>query len=256
MIRLLKNVRMKFLSQGRVVKYVTYAIGEIILVALGILLAFYLDSRATEQERTQQYDFHLNRLKIELDQSIKDLNFSVKRANNMVAHLAETQQRLFSADANRDTLVLLTQAFNPCMSTRTSGFDETIESLIVSGDIELFDQETTRVIQNLKRRLRYEKRAAENNTADYNTMLISFLEHYHVGHDNCLPKVTPDRSLSTMDKRAWERVDQDLLFARLASLLDIKRVVLHIYARDQNRMVNLMKKVRDHLNSLTDSPAE
>lgn len=39
MIRFFSKLRQKFLAQGRVVRYITYAVGEMVLVVMGILIA-------------------------------------------------------------------------------------------------------------------------------------------------------------------------------------------------------------------------
>ncbi|MBL7964675.1 MAG: hypothetical protein JNM31_12630 [Flavobacteriales bacterium] len=39
MIRFFRSIRQSLLAQGRVTRYLTYAVGEIVLVVVGILIA-------------------------------------------------------------------------------------------------------------------------------------------------------------------------------------------------------------------------
>ncbi|MBG0859933.1 MAG: hypothetical protein IQL11_10535, partial [Bacteroidales bacterium] len=60
----LKKIRKKLLEERKLTKYLTYAFGEIIIVAIGILLALYLNN--WNQNRTD------NKLEIQYYQSIKN----------------------------------------------------------------------------------------------------------------------------------------------------------------------------------------
>jgi hypothetical protein len=54
MIRFFRNIRQNLLAQGRVTRYLTYAIGEIVLVVIGIFLALQLNNWNAERKRSEQ----------------------------------------------------------------------------------------------------------------------------------------------------------------------------------------------------------
>jgi hypothetical protein len=48
MIKLFRNIRKSLLNKGKATKYLRYAIGEIILAVIGILIALQLNARKEE----------------------------------------------------------------------------------------------------------------------------------------------------------------------------------------------------------------
>ena len=44
MIKFFRNIRKTLLVQGKIANYIKYAVGEILLVVIGILLALYLNN--------------------------------------------------------------------------------------------------------------------------------------------------------------------------------------------------------------------
>ena len=67
MLFYLRKIRNKLLGEGKLTKYLTYAFGEIIIVSIGILLAFYLNNwnqnRADKRLEIQYYQSIKNQLK-------------------------------------------------------------------------------------------------------------------------------------------------------------------------------------------------
>jgi hypothetical protein len=49
MIKLFRNIRKNLLNEGKTSKYFKYAIGEIVLVVIGILIALNINNWAEEQ---------------------------------------------------------------------------------------------------------------------------------------------------------------------------------------------------------------
>jgi hypothetical protein len=54
MIRFFRTIRQSLLAQGRITRYLTYAIGEIVLVVVGIFLALQLNNWNAERKRSEQ----------------------------------------------------------------------------------------------------------------------------------------------------------------------------------------------------------
>lgn len=52
MLFLLRQIRRKMLSKNQFTTYLPYAVGEIILVVVGILIAIQIDQAVTSKEKT------------------------------------------------------------------------------------------------------------------------------------------------------------------------------------------------------------
>lgn len=72
MIKFFRNIRKKLLSEGKTSRYLTYAVGEIILVVIGILIALQINNwNETRKHRNRSIDYH-QRLKEDLVRAIED----------------------------------------------------------------------------------------------------------------------------------------------------------------------------------------
>lgn len=74
MIRFFRTIRQKLFAQGRVVRYLTYAIGEIVLVVIGILIALQINNHNEQLKvlaKEQKYlaslkeEFEFNKVQLE-----------------------------------------------------------------------------------------------------------------------------------------------------------------------------------------------
>ena len=89
MIYFLRKVRQKLIDQNRITTYLLYAIGEIILVVMGILIAVSIDDWNAQQNLQNQEDEYLSRL---IAENMQDLQ-------NFELFISETKSSMFSIDA-------------------------------------------------------------------------------------------------------------------------------------------------------------
>lgn len=68
MARIFNTIRQRLLAQNRFTRYLIYAIGEIILVVIGILIALQLNTWKSEHADAQQVQFYLVDLREDLTQ--------------------------------------------------------------------------------------------------------------------------------------------------------------------------------------------
>ncbi|CAM4127505.1 DUF6090 family protein [Gillisia limnaea] len=54
MIKFFRNIRKKLIEQGKTTKYLKYAIGEIILVIVGILIALSINNWNDQKNKTPE----------------------------------------------------------------------------------------------------------------------------------------------------------------------------------------------------------
>jgi hypothetical protein len=102
MIKFFRKIRQNLLSKGKIGKYLKYAIGEIILVVIGILIAFSINN--WNQKRVlnnQSYQVLLN-LKEEIVESKAELesviDFLEDRVEKRLDFLNETDLKLADSE--------------------------------------------------------------------------------------------------------------------------------------------------------------
>ncbi|MCW5898559.1 MAG: hypothetical protein KIT10_04755 [Flavobacteriales bacterium] len=96
MIRFFRSIRQSLLAQGRITRYLTYAVGEILLVVIGIFLALQLNNWNAERKRDQQELGLLAEMRENLAMDLKDCRYNIEanqryeRGNRAVLkHLTE-----------------------------------------------------------------------------------------------------------------------------------------------------------------------
>jgi len=77
MIKFFRHIRKGLLNEGKTTKYFKYAIGEIVLVAIGILMALGINSWYNTQQIKAGNQVYLNKMLNDLDATIKRLNHLV-----------------------------------------------------------------------------------------------------------------------------------------------------------------------------------
>lgn len=73
MIKLFRNIRKKLLEEGKTSRYLKYAIGEIILVVIGILIALQINNWNQEHIQYKETKTLLINLKLDVEEDIKNL---------------------------------------------------------------------------------------------------------------------------------------------------------------------------------------
>lgn len=78
MIKFFRKIRQKLLSNNKFSQYLVYAVGEIILVVLGILIALQINNWNSENKESQLEVKMLKEIKIALQSDLKDIEFNLK----------------------------------------------------------------------------------------------------------------------------------------------------------------------------------
>ena len=87
MIKFFRKIRYNLMEQNKTTKYFKYAIGEIALVMIGILLAIQANNWNVNRIAKTELNQSLNKLLIELDQDSAELNIRISANNEMIATL-------------------------------------------------------------------------------------------------------------------------------------------------------------------------
>ena len=73
MAKLFRKARQELIGENRIEKYLIYAIGEIILVVIGILIALQINSMNQNQQRTKLEEVLLDQLRFEILETYGDV---------------------------------------------------------------------------------------------------------------------------------------------------------------------------------------
>ena len=87
MIKFFRRIRQKLLSENKFSKYLIYAIGEIVLVVIGILIAFSISSWNEKRLEANQEKITLSNLNGEFQDNLRDLDSINAKLSNTIANM-------------------------------------------------------------------------------------------------------------------------------------------------------------------------
>lgn len=97
MIKFFRRIRLKLIDEGNLKRYLIYAVGEILLVMIGILLALQVNNWNEERKANRREIESLKGLESNLDKNIESLqrsinfeNFSINGIEHIISHLQES----------------------------------------------------------------------------------------------------------------------------------------------------------------------
>jgi hypothetical protein len=137
MIKLFRNTRKNLLNEGKTSKYLKYAIGEIVLVVIGILIALSINNWNENRKETLKESVYLQQIHAEFiqnkEQFEKVRDFHIKSLNSCNWMIKHQPFNTVSLDSLRHHSLLsrISYTFDPSQSA--------IKSLISSGEINLIE---------------------------------------------------------------------------------------------------------------------
>jgi len=138
MIKFFRNIRQNLLMENKTGKYLKYAIGEIILVVIGILIALQINNWNENKKRTVLEIKHLKELKSDIIKTLKDARKDANLYEADIQSIRYIQDFFFQKTTYHDSLAyhFYRSAEHYQLYSKTSAF-ESIKSIgleIISND--------------------------------------------------------------------------------------------------------------------------
>lgn len=142
MIKFFRRIRYNQINQERVGKYLLYAVGEIILVVIGILIAVQVNNSNIEKKNHSLKKIYIEALISDLVQDSIQLSEQIQIMTRDLELMQSFSDRLSHPQATMDSVIRISRyeflgRFNPDNNLNQN----TINSLISSNDLNLFDLE-------------------------------------------------------------------------------------------------------------------
>ena len=139
MLRFFRTLRQRLLSENKFSKYLLYALGEIILVVIGILIALQVNTWNEERKIKMKERAYLQRFHKELELNLNEMDRLIQQSDDVLVKI--------------DSLLAIHFAEIPPVSNKTfntlargtvdylvfQSAEATIEDLIGSGELEIIE---------------------------------------------------------------------------------------------------------------------
>ncbi|MBO6881439.1 DUF6090 family protein [Winogradskyella sp.] len=130
MIKFYRQIRQSMINQNRTKKYLLYAIGEIILVVIGILIALQINNWNENRKSAKQENLYLKRLLSENKEDVNTFKSNIADLEKGIETIENLSFALNSVNSSDEKLVLAANDFfgygsiYPIFTSSTSTFDD------------------------------------------------------------------------------------------------------------------------------------
>ena len=228
MIKFFRKIRQQLLTEnppaGRAGKfskpaspagrYLIYAIGEILLVVIGILIALQMNNWNETRKQTNKTNHYISSLFEDLNENLKYLQRRNTEIRTDLKNIQKIGDRISKTNATLDTVTKISREEVSLMFYTFSNLNEnTYQTLLNTGHIEYLDQWLQKELQQLSFMENDLMKINDKMSDDHSQVLIDFIKvypmnkHGHIISENLADKVLDNLSeaekISSLNSFLW-----------------------------------------------------
>jgi hypothetical protein len=243
MIKFFRKIRQRLLTENKFSKYLIYAIGEIVLVVIGILIALSINNWNEHKKTESKIRTSLLALKSDLIQDSLLIHEQLPEVKYQFQLNESFRTRVAKPNATVDTLLkIMRREFNPNWNNPILYNTNAYNSLNQTGLVEGLSDSLKAHIKNF-----YNKKLNLNGfvisiTNDYKTKVSNYVDTYTFGstalHDQG----------QLIDSLVWNNIDTRDLAAKFQGISNFKRILFSLTMEDMEYSLNNSKTLLQHID--------
>lgn len=225
------------MRNNKVTTYLLYAIGEIILVVIGILIAVYLDNWNQQNKQNELAEKYKVQLKEDLQNDTAYFNNYLKYVVQERKYLDSLKKKASLPGTNFDTLKFIARNFNFYLSTYSGVNEGTYNTIEAAGNWEVFQDDFVKDITGLKL---IQKRASNR----LNLQLQVFLDR-QLSHGLRYPNNPPFMFLGTgpFNDYLWEDIPTKQFVVSLNNVVTAKSIYMREALNNTTRLKSFTETI-------------
>jgi len=140
MIHLFRRIRQQLVSQNKFSKYLLYAIGEVVLVVIGILIALKINNWNQERLKNVEAKISIEAIYNDIVRDSLLLSQRITSYKELLQHNNELIDLTKSDTANLETFINVAKNFNPTFNKIEAFNNFTFNSIESTGKLDLINQ--------------------------------------------------------------------------------------------------------------------
>ena len=132
MIKFFRQIRKSLLSEGKTGKYLKYAIGEIILVVIGILIALAINDSYNNSKNEEKVIAILKQVQQEILANVKDCDRILGYFVNKNSKAQKIYEDLVSVESHHQDIIVTEGYTN--LSVNTGGYNRLMDNIEILSD--------------------------------------------------------------------------------------------------------------------------
>jgi len=245
MIKFFRKIRQKLLSENKFSKYFLYAIGEIILVVIGILIALQINNwnetrkvKSTLSDYTESLIKDLKKDTIILNEQIRSADLDNEILDNLI-------ERLSHGSANNDTLLIIARHELPAIFMYYRPLNtNTMMAMQSNGTIEYFDEITYNLLTELQTIQNINGTIIQKQIDNHILQFQAFNSKYVLDQYETISGPLSDKS--------WNNVDYDDLYRTVESFITTRKRMNVAGNSGKKEILEWTEKVINRLIQISD----
>jgi len=243
MINFFRKIRENMIKENRVSKYILYAIGEIVLVVIGILIALSINNWNEQKKTEEKTKSSLLALRNDLILDTLLINKNLPEIKFQFQLNESLRTRIAKPKATLDTLIQIARyEFNPNWNDQIIYNTNAYNSLNQTGLIENLPDTLKTQIKNFYNRKFQLNNMVERITTDYRSKVADYVDTYTFGSTS-LHDQGP-----LIDSLVWQEVNPAHLAAKFQGISNFKRILFSSNLEDMENALNNSRILLRQLN--------
>jgi hypothetical protein len=207
-------------NSGATKKYLLYAIGEIFLVMIGILLALQVSNWNENLKQKQKTENYLKSLTNDLNENISQIKQKHEGINQRFALIDQIKSKLFSPAASVDTIrSVVEKDMNFFLYTYNAFNNNTYETLKNTGELEYLDNWLKEELQKIH--------FLQQDLIEVSTRSGENFDDIVLNYKSKFPPVIAANYSTALQALSWEDVSYAELLRSIESLVWMQTVMYH-----------------------------
>ena len=238
MISFFRKIRQHLLSKNRFSKYLLYALGEIILVVIGILIALQINTWNEQRKENAKLKVILTAVYKDLEADSLAIHKDLKMVNLRVENNAKFQKRIYKTSANLDTIVQFMKFEFPIswyqgVTYNTNSFN----NLKATDSFDILPEILKNEMSDYYTFLSRNNKLSAIYLDQYRTQLDMYANSYNlVGRHH-----SDNHKKSFLFNESWREIDSKDFTTRTSVLFGSYKV---LYTQNQKQMTTTLGKIK------------
>lgn len=243
MIKFFRKIRRQLLAKNKFSKYLLYAIGEIVLVVIGILIALQINNWNQSKQESNKEKVYLRNVEADLKQQLSYISIQLEHEYEHDSLAASILDRY-----NREKRLRIDSVISKQLNTLTVRktfikADPTYQDLISSGNIKLIKDENLRneILSYYLELERIESIIMNNNLLYVDEMFaFKLVHHVYIGKTN--------ERLFDVSNQILQDPEVEML---IMNLLDIRKEISTGHIEFMNELKEKTELIQESLQKYT-----
>ena len=241
MIKFFRKIRQNLLMENKTRKYFKYAIGEIVLVVIGILIALQINTWNEQLKKSKLKNEYVASLVNDLTKDTIQLNSRLSLNKQMIKDLALIKDDITNGNIKtiEGFITLFTSIKGGGVRLINTYNTNSFNLLISSGNIDLLNKQLREDIMELNRLQKFQKEITTSNR-DY---FLNFMERISIKY----PDLNNPFNTEIINKLLWKGINLDELPRDITSYLGQREYTIVRYIELTQNVLSQTEKVLKQL---------